>query len=87
VDLRELLAIDLEVFSVTIARALQKSSSDLSRHPTLRSPPSAYEISLLDRLLEVSTAIDEPDDDNESDGSASDPRLTIGHSVSASHAC
>jgi hypothetical protein len=74
--LRQLTVTDDEVVSVTISRALQKI--DGTPGPKTRShisSPSEYEISPLDRLLEVSPVIDTPDDD-EDDSKLSNARIS-----------
>jgi hypothetical protein len=56
---------DYEVPAVTVIRALSKLvTSAPSRKPTAPEEPCVYEIGLLDRLLEVSSVIDEPEDND-----------------------
>jgi hypothetical protein len=80
--LRRLTVTDNEAVSVTITRALQRSDHDSELAPQSNIPTkSEYEIRLLDRLLEISPLIDEPDDDEDKPGSV-DISKTLGFASS-----
>jgi hypothetical protein len=55
---------DIEVPAVTISRALADATTKIKGGPS--SERGSYELGLADRLLEVSTVIDEPDDEQSS---------------------
>jgi hypothetical protein len=66
--IRQATATDYEAPALTVSRALAKQGALIhsTETPSRSAVPCSYEIGLLDRMLEVSTVIDEPDDDEES---------------------